>query len=81
MNSVLKWLRKKDDETLDPTGIYKQLDSSPGKKLGQLLEDRAEDLGNALNWMCARGLDPTYEEEEECYPSKVRLVLDHCQNH
>ena len=51
VNSVLRWLRNKDDETLDPTGIYEQLDSSLGEKLGQSLEDKAEDHANALNWM------------------------------
>ena len=72
VDSALNWLRNKDDATLDPTGIFKQLDASLPKKPGQSLKERAAEIANALNWMRNRGLDPTHDEEES-YPSFAKL--------
>jgi hypothetical protein len=47
---ALKWLRNKgeDDETLDPNGVFKQLDSTLQRKAGKTPEERANDLDKAL---------------------------------
>jgi hypothetical protein len=38
-DAALDLFRNKDDMTLDPTGIFKQLDASLPKKPGQSLEE------------------------------------------
>jgi hypothetical protein len=72
VDSALNWLRNKDDATLDPNGIFKQLDAFLPKKPGQSLKERAAEIANALNWIRNRGLDPTYDKEES-YPSFAKL--------
>ena len=72
VEAALNWLRNKDDATLDPTGIFKQLDASLPTKSGQSKEDRAVEIANALKWMRNRGLEPDAEDEES-YPSFKKL--------
>merc|ERR1712232_705035 len=57
------WLRGDKDASLDPIGVFKQLDESVPVKKGQSLEERATDLTKALNWMRTEGLLKDFENE------------------
>ena len=72
--AILKWLRNPSDNTLDPTGVFKKLQASLPFKKGQSLQDRAQDIANALYWMRQRGLDPTMAEDYDSSFSKVGQV-------
>eukprot|EP00934_Nitzschia_sp_Nitz4_P009075 Nitzschia sp. Nitz4//scaffold279_size24496//752//7097//NITZ4_008380-RA/size24496-exonerate_est2genome-gene-0.13-mRNA-1//-1//CDS//3329545391//9065//frame0 len=65
--AVLNWLRNQDDDTLDPSGLFKKLHGSLPKKKGQPLESRAEEIAAALVWMRDRGLASTNDDEEETF--------------
>jgi hypothetical protein len=55
---------------LDPSGVFQKLQSLLPIKKGQPLEERAQALANALEWMRQRGLTPT----DETYDSKLMDV-------
>jgi hypothetical protein len=71
VKNILNWLRNSsNDDSLDPSGVFQKLQSSLPVKKGQPLEERAQALANALEWMRQRGLTPT----DETYDSKLMDV-------
>jgi hypothetical protein len=71
VRNILNWLRNSsNDDSLDPSGVFQKLQSSLPVKKGQPLEERAQALANALEWMRQRGLTPT----DETYDSKLMDV-------
>ena len=71
VNNILNFLRNSsNDDTLDPSGVFQKLQSSLPVQKGQPLEERAQALANALEWMRQRGLNPT----DETYDSKSMNV-------
>jgi hypothetical protein len=71
VKNLLNWLRNSsNDDSLDPSGVFQKLQSSLPVQKGQPLEERAQALANALEWMRQRGLNPT----DETYDSKLMDV-------
>jgi hypothetical protein len=62
IEKALNWLRYHDsvvdDALLDPSGMFKKLDSTLPQKAGVAEEDRAADMANAIAWMREKGLVP-----------------------
>merc|ERR1712194_354404 len=67
VEGVLNWLRSNSmdkDDSLDPSCIFRKLHSSLPAKKNQPLEERAQDIVNAISWMRKRGLITEDEADE-----------------
>jgi len=71
---ILNWLSNgTKDSSLDPSGMFQKLQSSLPAKKGQSIEDRAQEIANALNWMRQRGFTSENEDDEKF--SKASAVV------
>ena len=60
LEDALNWMRNKgtDDESNDPTGQFRKIDSMLPKRPGQTPEERAREIEGALDWMRNNGVSP-----------------------